>query len=288
MSVWDRSDPTSRPEKEAVLPGNGAGVTSLAFSADGETLAVGGKDGTIRFWDCASMPIDRGEGGVGNIAFNPNSMILASVWPANVIRISDLSEPGSRSRLARIPNQSPYPNQLYPSISNPQFMAFLAERRLLLMQGPNVLIMSIGASSRSEDLDLFQCSVPVPPLGGPFFGEYAVFGISATANRLRLATGAKRVVQLWDLADLENFPSAPNLETATSLPEALGHLLVDPPIFTIRPADRFVDQSHSSEITGLSLSTDGGTLAVTLGSRTTQLWDLRRRNEAELMAEPAY
>jgi WD40 repeat protein len=60
-------------------------LTCLAFSPDGKTLAVGSRDGLIRFWDTANWKLVRQvqahlkeKRGVTSLAFSPNGKYLAS------------------------------------------------------------------------------------------------------------------------------------------------------------------------------------------------------------------
>jgi WD40 repeat protein len=64
------------------LPGESAGG-SAAFSADGQTLATGGRDGIIKLWDAATRqeigtPMSSDANPVDAVAFSPDGTVLAS------------------------------------------------------------------------------------------------------------------------------------------------------------------------------------------------------------------
>jgi len=69
-------------------------VAALAFSADGETLAVGGSSGGVHLWQ---PPTDAGElaahaGGVTAVAFSPDGRFLASGGVDRKVQVWDVRE----------------------------------------------------------------------------------------------------------------------------------------------------------------------------------------------------
>ncbi|MCJ7568724.1 MAG: TIR domain-containing protein [Anaerolineales bacterium] len=98
MILWDLSGHQISSQTLTIHAHN---VWTLAFSPDGDTIATGSADETIRFWDAASGepvgdPILGHEIGVTSLAFSPDGAVLASGGIDATILLTDLA---SRQRI---------------------------------------------------------------------------------------------------------------------------------------------------------------------------------------------
>ena len=96
----------SVPHFSHILRGHENEVFSVAFSPDGQTLASGSGDNTIRLWDlrqpAAAPTVLRGhENWVYSVAFSPDGQTLASGSGDNTIRLWDLRQPAAAPTVLR-------------------------------------------------------------------------------------------------------------------------------------------------------------------------------------------
>src|SRR5262249_9118754 len=86
---------SAREPKPRLTLGHPDEVWCAAISQDGKTLASGGVDDTIRFWDVASGKEQAAlkkvtEYGVNSLAFSPDGKTLASGFGGNTIKLWDV------------------------------------------------------------------------------------------------------------------------------------------------------------------------------------------------------
>lgn len=95
-TVWDLSDWPESADLVGELVGHTSTVLSLAFSPDGQTLATGGADEAVRFWDMETMqalgsPVDAHDWFVSTVAFSPDGRMLASGSYDNQVVLWDVA-----------------------------------------------------------------------------------------------------------------------------------------------------------------------------------------------------
>jgi WD40 repeat protein len=97
----------------AVIRGHRGGVTSVAYSPDGQRIASGSRDSTVRVWDAHSgeqLEVFRGhEGGlvgIRSLAFSPDGRRLASAGDDQTVRVWD-TESGEELVVLRHPVPKP-------------------------------------------------------------------------------------------------------------------------------------------------------------------------------------
>ena len=94
------STSTGAAEPRFTLEGHHDAVTCLAYAPDGQTLATGSKDGTVRLWDAAGKEratLPGHERMVTALAFAPDGKTLATTGSTRA------SSCGTRPRASRRP-----------------------------------------------------------------------------------------------------------------------------------------------------------------------------------------
>src|SRR5262249_40130612 len=84
VNVW------SVPSGELKATVESPGTNSVAFSADGNTLALGCHDRTVKLWDCAggaTRTVGVHLGAVKAVVFLPQSHLLASASDDNTVKL---------------------------------------------------------------------------------------------------------------------------------------------------------------------------------------------------------
>ncbi|ADP79493.1 WD40 repeat, subgroup [Pseudofrankia inefficax] len=228
--------------------GNVGGVVSLAFAADGHTLATVGADWSVRLWDVTdptrpeqiSRPLTGQTGGVVSVAFAANGHILATVGVDWLVRLWDITDPAR-------PEQIGHP--LTGHAGGVVSVAFAANGHTLATVGYDwmVRLWDITDPARPEQ----TCQILTGHRGG-------VVSVAFAADGHTLATvGCDGTVRLWDVTD----PARPG---------PIGE-----------PLTGYVGTAMS-----VAFAADGHTLATVGCDRMVRLWDVADRTRPRPIGQP--
>jgi WD40 repeat protein len=251
------------PRPVAVIDAGTGPVWSVAFAADGQTLAMGLDDGSVRLWDLereevkATLPPHRGP--VWSVAFAPGTGLLATASDDGTVRLwpPDASEPQRVLKLedsVRAVAFSPDGRRLATGTrrtgrvrlwdvdSGKEEARISGRHRGVVMSvafSPDGKLVASGGGDRSVRVWNTQTGQERVQMEGHKGG---VYGVAFAPGGRRVASGSwDRTVRLWDVDT--------------------GHELA-------------AWRGHTQDVWAVAFSPDGRTLASASEDHTVKLWDV--------------
>ncbi len=263
------ADLNANPHLVAFLRAHQEGVTGVAFSPDGRTLASGSYDRTIRLWDLSTAPVGQPvrvltghQRVVSSLAFSPDGRTLASGgWDGVVI-------------LWNVSTGQPIGQPFQGHTAEVSSVAFSPDGKTL------------ASGSWDQTIILWDAATG-QPIGQPLRGHTAeVSSVAFSPDGRALASGSwDKTIILWDVSagrpsgapltghahEVNCVAFQPGGQTLAS-GDWGGAILLWNTAARTRSGQPLV--GHTNSVSSLAFSPDGRTLASGSYDYTVRLWDV--------------